>query len=435
MNAGAALRASAARALATIVFDGESLRAVLAASNAEIADARDRALLAASLFTATRWWLRLDAVQSLLLDKPLARDAREIRALLSIAIGQIALLGLPAHAVVAASVDATRLLGKPRHANLVNALLRRFLRERDALDVELDRDPLTRHAHPRWLIDALRHDWPDMSEEILAANNREAPLTLRVNRRRSDPETFLATLLDAGIVATLHPELIDAIVLEEGADVARLPGFAQGCFSVQDGAAQRVADLIDPIDGERILDACAAPGGKTTHLLERANVDLVALDHDASRLERLEQNLLRLGLRATIQSGDALTPDMWWDRRPFDRILIDAPCSASGILRRQPDVRLHRRVGDITKLASTQARILNALWPLLKPGGRLLYTTCSVLRIENEEVVAGFLERHGDARALPLPGNLGVLAGFGRQRLPGVGGMDGFYYAMVEKIH
>jgi 16S rRNA (cytosine967-C5)-methyltransferase len=433
MNPGAALRGEAARALARVVFDGTSLRVALAETAPRFADARDRALLSASLFATTRWWLRLDAALAELLEKPLPQKAREIRALIAVGFAQIAALQMPDYAVVASCVDATRTLGQPHYSGLVNALLRRFVRERSALDARLDGDDVTRTAHPRWLIDALRRDWPGDAEAMLDANNREAPLTLRVNRRRCDVATLLERLLAGGIAASAHADIADAIVLERSTDVTALPGYAEGLFSVQDGAAQRVVELLDPADGQRILDACAAPGGKAARLLEHADVDLVALDRDASRLPRIGESLARLGLAADIRCGDAAAPETWWDGRPFDRILLDAPCSATGIIRRQPDVKLHRRAGDIAGLATTQQRLLVSLWPLLAPGGRLVYATCSVLRAENETVVSAFRTEHADARNVPVPSKFGRVAGDGRQNLPGVGGMDGFYYAILEK--
>ncbi|HET7924681.1 MAG TPA: 16S rRNA (cytosine(967)-C(5))-methyltransferase RsmB [Rhodanobacteraceae bacterium] len=433
MNPGAALRAEAAKALARVVFDGVSLRAALAASTPRFADPRDRALFSASLFTTTRWWLRLDAALAMLLEKPLPPKARDVRALLVLGLAQIAELDMPDYAVVASCVDAARALGQPSYAGLVNALLRRFGRERAELEAKLDRDAATRTAHPPWLIDALRRDWPDDLGAILDANNCEAPLTLRVNRRRGDRASMLQRLADADIAAKPHDDLADAIVLDESADVTRLPGYAEGLFSVQDGAAQRVADVLDLRDGLCVLDACAAPGGKAAHVLERADVDLVALDRDAARLPRIAENLARLGLRADIREGDAAAPKPWWDGRPFDRILLDAPCSATGIVRRQPDVKLHRRAADIAPLAATQKRLLEALWPLLAPGGRLVYATCSVLRAENEAVLAAFRADQADAQRIEVPVALGRAAGDGRQNLPGTGGMDGFYYAIVEK--
>lgn len=430
---GAAVRVEAARALSRVVFDGVSLRKALADANPRIGDPRDRALLAASLFEASRWWLRYDAAVASLTEKPLPPRAREVRALLAVGLAQLAALGLADYAVVASCVEAARALGQPQYAGLVNALLRRWVRERAALETRLDADVVSASSHPRWLIEAIRHDWPEQAEAILAANNREASLTLRVNRRRARREELLQRLHAAQIEAVAPEDLSDAIVLAASADVTRLPGYAEGAFSVQDGAAQRVADLLDLADGQRVLDACAAPGGKAAHALERADVALLALDSDEARLARVGENLDRLGLRAELRCADATLASTWWDGRAFDRILLDAPCSATGIIRRQPDIKLHRRGADVASLAATQQRLLRALWPLLAPGGRLVYATCSLLRAENEAVVAQFLAAHGDARALLLPQAFGHAAGAGRQNLPGEGGMDGFYYAMLEK--
>ena len=430
---GAAVRAEAARALARVVFDGVSLRSVLADTNRHIADPRDRALLAASLFAASRWWLRFDAALDALTEKPLPARARDVRALLVIGIVQLAVLGFAGYAVVAACVDAARALGQAHYAGLVNAVLRRFLRERATLEATLDRAPVTRHAHPHWLIESIVRDWPAHVGTILEQNNREAALTLRVNRRRVTRDALLATLRDAGIEAVAPADLAHAIELASSTDVTRLPGYADGAFSIQDGAAQRVVDLLDLGNGLRVLDACAAPGGKAAHMLEQFDLDLLALDRDPARLPRMQENLARLGLHATVVAGDATTPDAWWDGQPFDRILIDAPCSATGIIRRQPDIKLHRSGADIAPLAAAQAKLLHALWPLLAHGGRLVYATCSVLRMENETVVEQFLGGHRDARALPLPAELGHAVAVGRQNLPGEHGRDGFYYAVLEK--
>lgn len=430
---GAAVRAEAARALARIVFDGVSLRIALAQANPRIADARDRALLAATLFEASRWWLRHDAALAMLMDKPLPPKAREVRALLVIGLVQLAVLGLADYAVVASCVDAARMLGAPQYAGLVNALLRRFMRERDALDARLDADVVGASAHPLWLVEAIRRDWPQQADTILAENNREAALTLRANRRRTTRDDLLERLRAEGIDAEAHATLPQAIVLARSTDVTRLPGYAEGAFSVQDGAAQAVADLLDLADGQRVLDACAAPGGKSAHILEHAAVELVALDRDEARLVRVRENLARLGLDAAIVTGDAAQPADWWDGRAFERILLDAPCSATGIVRRQPDIKLHRRAADIAPLARIQLELLQALWPLLASGGRLVYATCSILRAENEAVLAAFLATCDDAQALPLPQRYGHAAGVGRQNLPGEGGMDGFHYAALEK--
>jgi 16S rRNA (cytosine967-C5)-methyltransferase len=431
VDPGVAVRVEAARALASVVFDGRSLRDALAEANPRLGDPRDRALLAASLFEATRWWLRYEAALARLVEQ--MPKSRPLRALLVLALVQLAVLGMPDYAVVAACVEATRALDAARYAGLANAVLRRFVREREALEAELDRDPVTRHAHPRWLLDAIARDWPGRSDAILAAANAEAPLTLRVNRRRATRGELLARLAAAGVEAQAPAGLADALVLARSVDVTRLPGYAEGEFSVQDGAAQCVAAIVDAVDGQRVLDACAAPGGKSAHLLECARLDLVALDRDARRLARMRTNLDRLGLAATIVEGDVGEPGRWWDGRRFDRILVDAPCSATGIVRRQPDIKLHRRAADIAPLAARQAAMLDALWPLLERGGRLVYATCSLLRAENEAVLAGFLAGHDDARALPLEARYGHAAGVGRQNLPGEGGMDGFHYAAIGK--
>ncbi|MBN8727123.1 MAG: 16S rRNA (cytosine(967)-C(5))-methyltransferase RsmB [Xanthomonadales bacterium] len=432
--AGASLRAEAARALVRIALDGVSLRIALAEALPRIDDARDRALLAALLFESSRWWLRFDAALPLLMEKPLAPRARQVRALLVLGLVQLAVLGLPGYAVAAASVAAARALGFPQFAGLVNAVLRRFLREREAIEARLDADPLTRTAHPHWLLGALRRDWPDEADAIVAANNREAPLVLRANRRQGSRVELQERLRAAGIEADAPDGLDDALVLGASLDVTRLPGYAEGAFSVQDGAAQRVVELLDLAAGQRVLDACAAPGGKAAHILERVEVELLALDRDPARLRRVEENFSRLGLRAELRAGDAADPGTWWDGRPFERILLDAPCSASGIIRRQPDIKLHRRAADLAPLAALQAGLLSALWPLLAPAGRLVYATCSVLREENEAVLAGFLAACDDACALELPARYGHAAGVGRQNLPGEGGMDGFFVAVLEKL-
>lgn len=431
--AGAALRAAAARALVEVAFDGRSLRELLARTQAELADPRDRALLAGMLYAATRWWLRHERTLAILLERPLPVRARPVQALLVLGLAQLVTLVLPPHAAVTASVDACRLLGFGQHGGLVNAVLRRFLREREAIEAQLDADEVARTAHPRWLIEALRADWPEEAEAILAADNHPAPLVLRVNRRRCERAALRARFAAAGIDCMEPAGLPDALELATSTDVRHLPGYAEGLFSVQDGAAQGVVELMALAPGLRVLDACAAPGGKAAHMLERFDLELVALDRDPARVERMRGNFARLGLAATLATGDATQPGAWWDGRPFERILLDAPCSATGILRRQPDVRLHRRAADIPVLAAGQAALLEALWPLLAPGGRLAYVTCSVLRAENEAVLAGFLARHADAHALPLPESFGHACGPGRQRLPGEGGMDGFHHALLAK--
>lgn len=323
-----------------------------------------------------------------------------------------------------------------RGAGFLNATLRRFLREREALVGQALEDPVARWNFPAWWIDTLREAYPDRWEAILEQGNREPPLTLRVNIRRTTVEDWLARLAEAGIAATrVGPQ---AVRLEAAMPVERLPGWAEGHVSVQDAGAQLAAPLLDVADGMRVLDACAAPGGKTTHLLELAELDLVALDPDKARLARVEENLGRLGLRATLVAGDALRPADWHDGRPFDRILVDAPCTASGIVRRQPDVRWRRRRRDMATFSDRQAAMLGALWPLLAPGGKLLYSTCSVFPAEGDTVIARFLQSHPDALRLPLVWSFAPGEGSEAvaQLVPtSVEGRDhdGFYYALLGK--
>ena len=426
-------RALAASGLAEIALRGASLRDVMERHAGRLADPRDRALLMALLSEGARWWLRFDAALDDLLAKPLRRKEPAVHALLVLGLVQMEVLELEDYAAVAATVQATRALKRPALAGLVNAVLRRWQREREARIARLDANPATRHAHPDWLAAAIARDWPEQAEAVMAADNREPPLMLRANRRHGERDALVAALLAAGQSASPHPWLADGVTLPHSTDVTRLPGFANGAFAVQDGAAQVAADLVDAKDGERVLDACAAPGGKACHLLERANIALTALEMDTARAGRIRQNLDRLHLDAQLVLGDAGDPASWWDGRPYDRILIDAPCSATGVLRRRPDVRLHRRESDIVALGVQQRRILGALWPLLAPGGTLVYATCSLLRAENEAVVAELLAAHADAEAVPFALPAGRPAAVGWQILPGDGDLDGMYYAVLRR--
>jgi 16S rRNA (cytosine967-C5)-methyltransferase len=427
-------RALAARGLAEIALRGASLRDVMERHAARLADPRDRALLMALLSEGARWWLRFDPAIDGLLEKSLRHKDPAVHALLVLGLVQLEILDLQDYAAVAATVEAVRALKRPQLAGLVNAVLRRWQRERETLLAKLDAKAQTRHAHPAWLAAALERDWPQQAEAVMLADNREPPLMLRVNRQRSERSILLEQLQAAGYAAIMHPWLADALVLPHSSDVTRMPGFEDGHFAVQDGAAQVAADLTDLRDGLRVLDACAAPGGKACHLLERADIDLTALEFDAARAERIRQNLMRLRLNAKVVIGDAGAPKAWWKGQPFDRILVDAPCSATGVLRRRPDVRLHRRESDIAAMHAQQRRILAALWPLLAPGGRLVYITCSVLRAENEAIVSELLTARPDAQALAFTLPTGRAAAIGWQILPGDGDLDGMYYAVLQKL-
>ena len=417
----------------------QAVRAGVSLSEAlERCPAEARAGTQALSFHTLRWLGSALAVRGLLAPRA---PAPAVDALLLSALALLWPVEAPpyaAHTLVDQAVTAAH-RRVPRSAAFINAVLRRFLREREALCAGALRDPLARFNHPAWWVGRLARDWPQDSNRILQADNQHPPMHLRVNTRRGTAASYVARLAEQGLAAVAGAAA--CVTLEQPCPVTRLPGFAQGDVSVQDAAAQLAAPLLlgqELAAGSRVLDACAAPGGKTAHLLELADVEVIALDHDAARLVRVEQTLARLGLRARTQCGDAGDPASWWDGAPFDAILLDAPCSASGIVRRHPDVRWLRRASDINTLAATQARLLAALWPLLQLGGRLLYCTCSVFKAEGQAQIDAFLQRCGDARLapdaaspghlLPLPDNDQAPARPARAS-PG----DGFYYALIEK--
>lgn len=369
----------------------------------------------------------LRAILGALLQKPLQDE--NIRCLLLVALYQLAYTQAQSHAVVDHAVRVTvQGFRKTSAKGLVNAILRNFLRRRDTLLAEAAAsDEEARHGHPQWWIDKLRLQYPQNWEEILYQGNRHPPMALRVNRRQDSVEAYLERLSLGGMAGRVLGQ--DGILLEQPVGVERLPGFSSGHVSVQDGGAQLAASLLDVRDGMRVLDACSAPGGKTAHLLERADLELTALDHDGKRLQKVEQNLLRLGLKAKCLVGDAAEPSKWWDGKPYQRILADVPCSASGVARRHADIKWLRREADIAQFAAQQADILDALWLCLEQGGKLLYVTCSVFAEENSRQVAAFLQRHADAGLQPLTGQTEQ----DLQLLPDQE-HDGFYYALLTKI-
>jgi 16S rRNA (cytosine967-C5)-methyltransferase len=344
-------------------------------------------------------------------------------------------LRIPDHAAVSATVAAARVLQRPRTAGLVNATLRRFQRERETLLAETERDDSARWLTPHWLLRRFRAAWPDDWEQIVAASNGRGPMFLRINRLRTSTSAYRQRLAEAQIAAEPLPAQPSALRLARPMPTAALPGFDQGEVSVQDAGAQWAAELLAPQPGDTVLDACAAPGGKTAHLLERAGgqLQLTALDVSAGRLKTLRANLHRLGLEARICTADATQPEPSWAQTRYARILLDAPCSATGVIRRHPDIKQLRREHDIAELARVQAALLDALWPLLQPGGCLLYLTCSILPEENEAQIANFLLRQPEAEALPLPADLGRARHVGRQLLPTEDGPDGFYFALLQK--
>lgn len=428
-------RLAAARALAAVLSGKASLNSSLPAQLDKV-DERDRGLTQDLAFGTARWQPRLDLLAAQLLQKPFKAADADVQALLLVGLYQLFYTRIPAHAAIGETVGCADKLKKPWAKGLLNAVLRRAQREGEALLAGMQRDPVVRTAHPRWLQKALKAFWPEQWEAICAANNAHPPMILRVNRRHHGRDAYLALLAEAGIDASACQYSRDGIVLSEACDVRSLPGFAEGWVSVQDEAAQLSADLLELAPGQRVLDACCAPGGKTCHLLEAEAglAHLVAIDLEAKRLTRVRENLDRLQLDAELIACDARDTASWWDGKPFQRILLDAPCSATGVIRRHPDIKLTRQADDIPALATLQGELLDALWPTLEVGGMLLYATCSSLPTENTEVVEAFLARTPGARELDLATEAGIRQPHGRQLLAQEGGHDGFYYAKLIKI-
>jgi 16S rRNA (cytosine967-C5)-methyltransferase len=438
-NPGARTRAVAAEIVDAVISGGRSLDAAIGEYETQVG-ADDRSLLRMLCFGTLRNHWRLQAWIGQLVNRPLKKRDSVVNALLAVGLFQLCDTRIPDHAAVSQTVEAARQLRRPKLAGLLNACLRRFQREN--LAAQAYDDDEVRWNHPHWLIKTLRKDWPDEFETILDANNARAPMWLRSNSAHQSAELYRQRLQAEGIDAGLLEGVPDALRLAEPQAVELLPGFAQGDASVQDAAAQVAAPWLMSQGPERVLDACAAPGGKSGHLLELggAGFALTALDNDAKRIARIRENHERLGFDATIVCGDASKPEEWWDGTPYEAILLDAPCSATGVIRRHPDIKLLRRATDIGELSALQGAILSALWPLLAPGGRLLYVTCSVLEAENNGVVQGFLESTDEAMEDTLLPNNNIRdlmrrRACGYQILPGTADMDGFYYAcLVKKV-
>lgn len=426
-------RSAAAKVIDQVLSEGRSLAGALPPALASVPPA-DRGLTQELCYGTLRWAPRLEALAGKLLDKPLRARDSDVHALLLVGLYQLLYLSVPPHAAVSLTVEATARLKKDWARGLLNGVLRRLQREQEELLAAVDTSEAAALAHPAWLLARFEQDWPQQWRDIAGANNERPPMTLRVNRRHGSREQYLERLHQAGIDAVAAPHAPDAITLDGAVGVERLPGFAAGDVSVQDAAAQLAAGLLQLAPGQRVLDACAAPGGKTGHMLETCpDIELLALDSEAERLQRVAENLTRLQLKAELRAGDAGDPPAWWDGRLFDRILLDAPCSGSGVIRRHPDIKTLRRPEDITALAAQQARLLHALWPLLAPGGILVYATCSILTAENAGQVTAFLRDGAQAAELPITAAWGQATAAGRQILPGENGMDGFYYAALRK--
>ncbi|MDP9011211.1 MAG: 16S rRNA (cytosine(967)-C(5))-methyltransferase RsmB [Pseudomonadota bacterium] len=438
-NPAAGARSLAAYAVARVLREGVTLEVALHDALATAAAALGPSVRSLS-YGAVRGYYRHEAILGKLLSQPVRSLDLHLRALLSVALFELEDARTPEYAVVDAAVKTAKATDAARASGLVNAVLRRYLRERKTLDVEIARNPVTRHASPIWLADRYRADWPVRWTQLLAAGDTQAPMWLRVNGRRTTTESYLEKLREAGLAAHADPRVPLAVVLDSPCDVHELPGFLEGMVSVQDLGAQCVAFPLQLAAGQRVLDACAAPGGKTALMAEREPelARLVAVDIDPQRLARVRENLRRGALHAELEVGDAANSGAWWDGVAFDRILLDAPCSALGVIRRHPDIRLRKSPAEIDKLPLLQGRLLTSAWRMLAPGGRLIYATCTVTRSENRDVVAAFLAGTPDA-SIVAPENwpgwpgFGEADGVGRQILPGEAGADGFYYAAVQK--
>jgi len=428
-------RAIAATVIDRIITQGASLTQSLRDELQSIEDPRDRAFIQALTYGVCRFCPRLDFIASQLLKKPIKQKDRIIHALLLVGLYQLTESRTPAHAAIDETVNAAKQLKRPWATGVINAVLRNYQRDAENLNAATEKNPVAKYAHPQWLIDLLQEAWPNDWESVLTANNEQAPLTLRVNLSKISCDDYVKKLADAEIKATPLPNIPSALMLDTPQDVTELPGFEEGEISVQDGAAQLAATFLELAPGQRILDACAAPGGKTCHILETEPdlAQVIAIDSDAERLELVEDNLARLDLEATCLAENAIQTEKWWDGEGFDRILLDAPCSGTGVIRRHPDIKLLRETDDILVSAQRQRQLLEALWPLLKPGGHLLYATCSILPQENALLLEEFVAAHPEAEEYALPDTWGQSVSIGRQLLPGQDNLDGFYYGRVKK--
>ena len=426
------VRSIAAQIVCAVAKQGRSLNDALELVNS--LEAKDQSLCKQICYGTLRWYIRLEAILNLLVEKPFRAKDTDIKALALIGLYQLIYLDIPAHAAVSETVEGSQILRKKWARGILNAVLRRFLREQAQLEEQVDLQPQKKHAHPAWLVDNLQADWPDQYLAVLEQNNLQAPMAIRVNQQHNTREDYQQQLEQEGIPSTLSLHNPQGLILDHPVSVDALPNFWQGHSSVQDSAAQLAAPLLSTEGDQRILDVCAAPGGKTAHLLEQTpNIQLTALDIDPNRNKKVQENLSRLGLNANVISADATDPDKWFDGQQFDRILLDAPCSATGVIRRHPDIKLLRKKSDILPLVQLQQQILDAIWPLLAQNGILLYATCSILKAENSRQIESFLDRQKNAKEIVINAGWGTACKHGRQIFPGEQQMDGFYYACLMK--
>lgn len=426
-------RELAVTVICTVTQQGKSLTEAL--TLADVLEPRDKAFCREICYGTIRWYSRLEGLLNLLLKKPFKAKDSDIKVLILTGLYQIIYLSTPDHAAVSETVSTCSAGRKSWAKGVLNGVLRNFLRNRATLEKSIDAQLNQQFSHPTWLIQQLQKDWGDQLSHILQANNQHPPMSIRVNEKAISRHQYVKQLDEAAIKTHENPFNSVGLTLDQAVNVDQLPGFWQGTCSVQDSAAQLAASLLKVEDNQRILDVCAAPGGKTAHLLESTNDSnaLTAIDIDELRNQRVIENLTRLNLKADVLTVDALETAEWFDQQPFQRILLDAPCSATGVIRRHPDIKLLRQASDIKALVELQSQLLEAIWPLLEKGGRLLYATCSILSAENSQQIANFVSRHTDAQPVTIDAQWGQACEFGRQILPGQDNMDGFFYACLTK--
>ena len=435
MPGNLSVRAAAAKIISLVIRQNRTLTVLLPGYLQQFTDKKDQAFVQELCYGISRWYYQLEHILNRLLDKNIKPKDTDIKVLAMAGIYQFMHLRTPPHAIVAETVEACSEIGKPWAKKLLNGLLRRYQREHALLIKDMESCPSAKYSHPEWLLNMFKTDYPDSWEQICIANNSRPPMYIRINKLKTTREKYLALLSKAGINGNITPYSPDGIKLEVPVDINKLPEFWNGYASVQEYAAQLILQLLEPENNQYLLDACAAPGGKLAHILENnpQQTQVVAIEPDELRLEKLQQTLDRLQLKAGIIHVDARDVESWWDGIHFDRILLDVPCSATGVIRRHPDIKLLRTPEDIETVVILQKELLSALWPLLKPGGKLLYVTCSILKQENDQQIHDFLIYHNDVKPVPVNAAWGTATPFGRQILPGQDDMDGFYYACLQK--
>lgn len=428
-------RTLASQILSKVLQNRQPLSVLLPGSLAAISEARERAFIKALCFGVLRHYYSLNLIIEKLLHTKLRKKDSDIKALLLIGLYQITRMRVPIHAAISATVESCTILQKNWAKNMVNAILRNYQRQQSQFSVITERNESAKYEHPKWLLSKLKNEYPQHWQSIVHENNLMPPMTLRLNALKINQSCYIKKLAAVGLHAETSALSNDAIILTHPVNVEALPNFSEGYVSVQDIAAQLAVPLLNAQAGERILDICSGPGGKLAHLLEKMpNLkEAVAVEINSGQFKKLTNTLKRLQLHATLIQDDARNPDHWWDNKLFDRIMVDIPCSASGVIRRHPDIKYLSTAGDIQKTIVLQSNILNAVWPLLKKGGKLLYITCSIFDEENDQQIAAFINKHSNARTTPIKTAWGKATKYGRQILPGEHAMDGFYYAQLQK--